>query len=263
VPQSLATTQQVQQQVKTAQAQIDGINWLSPEFIKAHELGTLEPEECNPFLMSSFYALLFCQLVYAPDYFQYVLASNFGDSYTLHKKHLQALSFNKEKKTWFLKAPAHIASLSPLLTVYPDARIVFTHRNPLECMPSMASLTAMIRMVCLPNQDLKLIGPGMVKHLQQMLDLGYRTRDAWPATATPFLDITYKKLVSKPVDTVHQILNHFSIPIPNGMDEKLESYLAKRTQHRHGVHKYSLDAYGLNEAEIMQTFQRESDLANG
>ena len=263
VPQCFATTQQIQQQVITAQAQIDGINRLSSEFIKAHELGTLEPEECNPFLMSSFYALLFCQLVYAPDYFQYVLASNFGDSYTLHKKHLQALSFNKEKKTWFLKAPAHIASLAPLLSVYPDARIVFTHRNPLECMPSMASLTAMIRMVCLPNQDLKLIGPGMLKHLQQMLDLGYRTRDAWPATATPFLDVTYKKLVSKPVDIVHQILNHFSIPIPNGMDEKLESYLAKRTQHRHGVHKYSLDEYGLNEAEIMQTFQRESDLANG
>ena len=263
VPQGLATNQQIQQQVITAQAQIDGINRLSPEFIKAHELGTLEPEECNPFLMSSFYALLFCQLVYAPDYFQYVLASNFGDSYTLHKKHLQALSFNKEEKTWFLKAPAHIASLAPLLSVYPDARIVFTHRNPLDCMPSMASLTAMIRMVCLPKQDLKLIGPGMLKHLQQMLDLGYRTRDAWPATATPFLDVTYKKLVSKPVDIVHQILNHFSIPIPNGMDEKLESYLAKRTQHRHGIHKYSLDEYGLNEAEIMQTFQRESDLANG
>jgi len=263
VPQGLATTQQIQQQVITAQAQIDGINWLSPEFIKAHELGTLEPEECNPFLMSSFYALLFCQLVYAPDYFQYVLASNFGDSYTLHKKHLQALSFNREEKTWFLKAPAHIASLDPLLAVYPDARIVFTHRNPLECMPSMASLTAMIRMVCLPTQDLKLIGPGMVKHLQQMLDVGYRTRDAWPATATPFLDITYKKLVSKPVDTVHQILNHFNIPIPEGMDEKLKSYLAKRTQHRHGIHKYSLDEYGLDEAEIMQTFQRESDLANG
>ena len=263
VPQCFASTQQIQQQVITAQAQIDGINWLSPEFIKAHELGTLEPEECNPFLMSSFYALLFCQLVYAPDYFQYVLASNFGDSYTLHKKHLQALSFNREEKTWFLKAPAHIASLDPLLAVYPDARIVFTHRNPLECMPSMASLTAMIRMVCLPTQDLKLIGPGMVKHLQQMLDVGYRTRDAWPATATPFLDITYKKLVSKPVDTVHQILNHFNIPIPEGMDEKLKSYLAKRTQHRHGIHQYSLDEYGLDETELMQNFQRESDLANG
>ena len=263
VPQCFATTQQVQQQLKTAQAQIDGVNRLSPEFITAHELGTMEPEECNPFLMSSFYALLFCQLVYAPDYFQYVLASNFGDSYTLHKKHLQALSFNREEKTWFLKGPAHIASLAQLLVVYPDARIVFTHRNPLECLPSMASLTAMIRMVCLPMQDAKLIGPGMVKHLQQMLDVGYRTRDAWPATATPFLDITYKKLVSNPVATVHQILNHFSIPIPNGMDQKLESYLAMRTQHRHGIHKYSLDEYGLDETELMEKFQRESDLANG
>ena len=121
----------------------------------------------------------------------------------------------------------------------------------------------MIRMVCLPMQDAKLIGPGMVKHLQQMLDVGYRTRDAWPATATPFLDITYKKLVSNPVATVHQILNHFSIPIPNGMDQKLESYLAMRTQHRHGIHKYSLDEYGLDETELMEKFQRESDLANG
>jgi hypothetical protein len=223
----------------------------------------MEPEECNPFLMSSFYALLFCQLVYVPDYFQYVLASNFGDSYTLHKKHLQALSFNREEKTWFLKGPAHIASLAQLLNVYPDARVVFTHRNPLECLPSMASLTAMIRMVCLPMQDSKLIGPGMVKHLQQMLEVGYRTRDAWPLGATHFLDITYKKLVSKPVDTVHQILKHFNIQIPDGMDEKLKSYLKNRTQHRHGMHKYSLDEYGLDEVELLEKFKRESDLANG
>ena len=262
VPQCLATTQQVQQQVKTAQAQIDGINRLSPEFIKAHELGTMEPEECNPFLMSSFYALLFCQLVYLPDYFQYVLTSNFGDSYTLHKKHLQALSFNREEKTWFLKGPAHIASLAQLLAVYPDARIVFTHRNPLECLPSMASLTAMLRMVCLPGQDIKLIGPGMLKHLQQMLEVGYRTRDAWPSGAMPFLDISYKKLVGNPVDTVHQILNHFSIPIPVGMDEKLKSYLKNRSQHRHGMHKYSLDEYGLDKVELLEKFKRESDFAN-
>lgn len=103
----------------------------------------------------------------------------------------------------------------------------------------------------------------MVKHLQQMLDLGYSTRDAWPRGATPFLDITYKKLVSKPVDTVHQILNHFSIPIPEGMNEKLESYLAKRTQHRHGIHKYSLEEYGLDEVELLEKFKRESNLANG
>lgn len=263
VPQCLATTKQVQQQIKIAQAQIDGVNRLSPEFIKAHELGTMEPEECNPFLMSSFYALLFCQLVYVPDYFQYVFASNFGDSYTLHKKHLQALSLNREEKTWFLKGPAHIASLAQLLTVYPDARIVFTHRNPLESLPSMASLTAMIRMVCLPMQDSKLIGPGMVKHLKQMLEVGYQTRDTWPLGATPFLDITYKKLVSNPVDTVHQILNHFHIPTPDGLGEGLKSYLAQRKQHRHGIHKYTLDEYDLDEAELLEKFKRESDLANG
>jgi len=262
IPQSLATNFQVQQQIKIAQAQIDGVNRLSPEFIKAHELGTMEPEECNPFLMSSFYALLFCQLVYAPDYFQYVFASQFGDSYSLHKKHLQSLSFNKEKTTWFLKGPAHIASLAPLLNVYPDARIVFTHRNPLESLPSMASLTSMLRMVCLPSQDSKLIGPGMVKHLQQMLEMGYRSRDAWPLRATPFLDITYKNLVSKPIDTVHQILNHFNIPIPEGMDEKLKSYLKNSSQHRHGVHNYSMEEYGLDKTDLLQKFQRESDLAN-
>lgn len=263
IPQSLATKLQVQQQIKIAQGQIDGVNRLSPEFIKAHELGTMEPEECNPFLMSSFYALLFCQLIYVPDYFQYVIESQFGDSYTLHKKHLQSLSFNREKTTWFLKGPAHLASLAPLLTVYPDARIVFTHRNPLESLPSMASLTAMIRMVCLPWQDSKLIGPGMVKHLQQMLELGYRTRDSWPAGATPFLDITYKNLVSKPIDTVHQILNHFNISIPVGMDEKLNGYLKNRIQHRHGMHNYSLEEYGLDKTDLLEKFQRESDLANG
>lgn len=261
VPQCLATTKQVEQQIKTAQAQIDGVNRLSPEFIKAHELGTTEPEECNPFLMSSFYALLFCQLIYAPDYFQYVCASGFGDSYQMHKRHLQSLSLNRRETTWFLKGPAHLASLDQLLDVYPDARVVFTHRSPLECLPSMASLTSMLRMVCLHSQDLKLIGPGMMNHLKQMIDMGYRARDAWPSGATPFLDITYKKLVSNPLGTVHQILSHFDIPAPEGLDVRLEEYLKNRIQHRHGAHKYSLDEYGLDETEIKIKFKREADLA--
>ena len=101
----------------------------------------------------------------------------------------------------------------------------------------------------------------MMNHLKQMIDMGYRARDAWPSGATPFLDITYKKLVSNPLGTVHQILSHFDIPAPEGLDVRLEEYLKKRIQHRHGAHKYSLDEYGLDETEIKIKFKREADLA--
>jgi hypothetical protein len=44
-----------------------------------------------------------------------------------------------------LKTGAHLWGLEHLLATYPDARIVFTHRDPVKSMTSYASLTSLVR----------------------------------------------------------------------------------------------------------------------
>ena len=64
------------------------------------------------------------------------------DAYARHKENLQFLGFNDQDKRWVLKNPSHIASLDALMTVYPDALIVYTHREPVVCIASSCSLSA-------------------------------------------------------------------------------------------------------------------------
>lgn len=260
-PLSLATEAQIQGQVRFSQKQIEGLYRISPRVLQAHELGPFEPEECNPFLMSSFCALLFVQFIECHEYMDYLYEKQFGDSYQWHKWHLQALSHGFPEKTWFLKGPAHLGSLGPLLATYPDARIVFTHRNPLECLPSMASLTSFIRILFSPYQDLHWMGRGMMERLKRILEAGYQARDHWPAPAHPFLDVTYQGLLKEPIATVRGILRHFQIREPENLDGKLQTYLAERRQHRHGAHRYTIEEFGITESEIRRDFAREFELS--
>ena len=63
-----------------------------------------------------------------------------GPAYTWHKQLLQMLHWKSPNERWVLKAPIHLFGLKPLLETYPDARIVFTHRDPFEAMMSGVSM---------------------------------------------------------------------------------------------------------------------------
>lgn len=58
-------------------------------------------------------------------------------AYLLHKQMIQLLSHKyRPKSCWLLKAPLHSFYPEVLLKTYPDARIIVTHRNHLEAVPS-------------------------------------------------------------------------------------------------------------------------------
>ena len=62
-------------------------------------------------------------------------------AYALYKRQLEFLAAEKgENKRWALKCPAHLPYVSDLLKEFPDARIVWTHRDPRESIPSLCSM---------------------------------------------------------------------------------------------------------------------------
>ena len=65
--------------------------------------------------------------------------------YDFHRQQLQHLWWRKPGDRWMLKTGAHMWGLEQLLETYPDARIVFTHRDPVKSLTSYASLTTLVR----------------------------------------------------------------------------------------------------------------------
>ena len=58
-----------------------------------------------------------------------------------HKMVLQHFSSaGGRANTWLLKTPQHIQAIDAILKVYPDAKFVYTHRDPAEMMSSLGNV---------------------------------------------------------------------------------------------------------------------------
>ena len=75
-------------------------------------------------------------LANVPRYTEWLQQQDWTDAYARHKQNLQLVGLNDPEKRWVLKNPSHLTALDALMTVYPDALIVYTHRDPVTCIAS-------------------------------------------------------------------------------------------------------------------------------
>lgn len=74
-----------------------------------------------------------------------------------------------------------------------------------------------------------------------------------------FFDIDYRDTVSDPVGLIRRIYAHFDYPFVDGYDQLIDSYLAEHRQHKRGRHQYSLEEFGLSQAEVLERFKPYTD----
>jgi len=109
-------------------------NRVAPEFASMHEMRGDIPAECGLLMAGTFISDHNASLHQTPSYSAWCAGADFVPVYEYHKKILQILQWKNPRGRWLLKAPEHQVHLDTLLKVYPDARIVQTHRDPIKCM---------------------------------------------------------------------------------------------------------------------------------
>jgi len=119
--------------------------WLTPGFAAIHELDAQLPQECIAITGATFISDMFPTMCHVPSYQRWLDKADQVPAYRYHRRFLQHLQGGAGGLHWLLKAPAHLFGLRALLEVYPDARIVFLHREPREVLPSLANLTQVLR----------------------------------------------------------------------------------------------------------------------
>jgi len=118
--------------------------FVAPFMRAIHESGGKYPEECF-FLMNNDLISWWFAVLTGDEYLDYLLDMDYILAYRLHKRQLQLLQWKFPKKRWVLKTPSHAYGLSGLLEVYPDARFLLLHRDPLETLGSIGSLFIKVR----------------------------------------------------------------------------------------------------------------------
>jgi hypothetical protein len=222
-----------------------------PDIKTVHKITADGPEECVPLLMRSFASSAWCLFAHVPSYETWLWEEPLArheDTYRFHKLQLQLLQSQRRGDRWLLKSPAHLQGLSALLSVYPDACVLQTHRDLAKVLPSGCSLFGVLQSLYTDHLDPAALGRrGLemgVRSLERLIEM--RRED----TARRILDLRYADLVADPVGTVERVYDHFGLEMTKGMRAGMERWVADNPRHKHGVHRYSLEQFGLDEDEV-------------
>ncbi len=141
--------------IATTARELKWLDIIMPGFKKAHMIDARLPQECIAITGHSFISYVFESMYFVYSYRAWHESQDKRPAYECHEQFLQHLQWRAPGTHWVLKAPSHLFTLETLLQVYPDARIVLTHRDPLKVLPSCASFTEVLRGLFhrLPGQE--------------------------------------------------------------------------------------------------------------
>ena len=245
-------TRETDPRIEEAEKLVTLFNALAPQLATIHSLDHNAPEECNVLFEHCLAGILFELRTNIPSYSEWLFNQDLLDSYRYYRQQLQLFS-SKWSGRWVLKAPFHLNYLSSLITVFPDARIIYTHRNPLKVLPSLCSLSASIRGIYTDELDFQAIGQHWFNWLAKATEKSMQMRQSIPAHQ--IYDLNYPDLVSDPTETVRQIYEYFGYEFNSDLENNLKQYMTQNPQHKHGVHRYSLEQFGLEANKVAQTFE--------
>lgn len=222
-----------------------------PEYDSMHELGARVPVECIQITAHEFRSDELSGRHLVPTYAAWLAGADLAPAYAFHRRMLQLLQWKTPGERWVLKAPSHLGALRALLAVYPDARIVQTHRDPLRVMASVASIlysTAFVRSDAVdPEQVLQWFTGETCRAL---LDGATALRETETLPPDQVFDVCYGDLMADPIGAIAGIYHHFAIPFRAEAESRMRATLAAKPQGRHGLHRYEFGHTGFDrEAE--------------
>ncbi|HLI43123.1 MAG TPA: sulfotransferase [Acidimicrobiales bacterium] len=229
-------------------------DYLAPQAKVIHPLGPTLPTECVSLLNHSFASLEFAATYRVPSYVAWYLGADLSPHYRYYLRQLQLLQSRWRRERWVLKSPTHLFALPALTEVFPSARIVQLHRDPLDAVASFASMVAILRGVTSDHVDLAEVGREWSALWLEGLRRFSAARPAATSGGAQVLDVDYRTLVADPVATVLSIYERFGLEPAPGFVDGMRAHLAASPQHLHGVHRYSLEQFSLRRDELAEQF---------
>jgi hypothetical protein len=230
---------------------------LAPAFRALHPLDATSPQECSEITAHVFRSLRFDTNYLIPSYRDWLDAdvNHHLPAYRFHERFLRHLRFQDGKdQRWVLKCPEHVFALRAIRTVYPDARVIFVHRDPVKVLLSVARLTEVLRQPFTRSLDPKRIGreesarwlSGARRMIEAGDDLGM---------PDPVCHVHHMDLISDPLATLEGVYQHFGMTLSGTAADAITDYVRQRPNGGYGAHHYAFEDHGLNEAEERERFR--------
>jgi hypothetical protein len=187
----------------------------------------------------------------APRYLKYVADADLTDDYRFLRDALQVMAAGEAPERWVLKHPMNLWRMPEILRAFPDARFVWTHRAPSAAVASGCSMAeATHTMYIKPGRiDLGRIGQEWLGISAGGVDRAIALREQLPADAV--IDVVYDDLLADPDAVMRGVFDRLDLTWGETDEANLAAAL-DRTGHR--PHAYTLERYGLDEAQVAAAF---------
>jgi hypothetical protein len=205
------------------------------------------PEECWPLFQNAFFSSVFFLYDHVRGYHDWLLQLNMLPAYEYYRRQLQILTCSNGGDL-LLKHPDHLRCLGALFETFPDARILWIHRDVLECLPSSCSLAAHLRSLRGRPLDPREIGEIRSEQAYRNLKEALEAREA--RSEGSFLDVSFKDLVERPMEAVRSVYRFLGKRLEEPVERRMHEWIDVRRKRRKRSHRYSLEQFGLERAEV-------------
>jgi hypothetical protein len=236
--------------IAAAQATVDGFLALAPEITDMLPLGGNLPAECSRFMQYHFSGTELGAFYGVPSHSRWVAAEASPGLYRTHRRILQQLAWKGPRGRWTMKSPVHLFSLGELLAEYPDACLVWTHRDPVTIFTSLVDLLFTTQKVMGALPDRRAIAAETLEVYGAALDRGMTSRDD-PRVEERILDIAFRDTANDPVAVVRHVHDSFGIEFSPEHVRRMHAFI---TAHPKGNHQYNAEDCGYDAETFMARF---------
>ncbi|TAL02854.1 MAG: sulfotransferase [Rhodospirillaceae bacterium] len=171
--------------------------------------------------------------------------------YRIHKMMLQNCQYARPKKYWVLKG-FHQQRMPALFETYPDARIVWVHRDPVQVTASRIMLVAELVEGLTGHVDWKELAAQQLEGARA----GYKATLNDPMISDPRIHhVRYQDFVADPVGTIRGFYEKSDVPFGPETETAMRDYLKNNKGDRYGKFKYSTDVIGVDVEALHAEFE--------
>ncbi|MBJ18554.1 MAG: sulfotransferase [bacterium] len=243
--------------IPIAEAEVAAILAADPRQASIHPWDANAPDEEIMLLEHSFRSHVPEAFVNIPTYRSWINEEDWTPSYLYLKKLLQSLQWQKRQRgnireRWVLKTPGHLGYIDTLFEVFPGANVIQTHRDPIDTVPSAASMNHAMWALYSDDFAANVAGAQWQERLAWGTARSMESRERYAEDR--FVDIWFRDAMKDPIAEIERAYDVFGIEMTDAARAGMEKWRVDNPRDGRPPHKYTLSEYGLTEDGIKAAF---------
>jgi hypothetical protein len=208
------------------------------------------PTECVHLVAQDFRSLMLAVTATTPVYHDWILFTDMQSAFAHRKRALQIMQTTNPGR-WVLKMPSDALFIRQVYKTFPDAKVIWTHRDPYKAFASSFAMRAGGR----PFTEIDENRDYMKRHFPLQLAMhAARPLEFSKENPGAIYDFYYDDMVSDPIGAVKKVYAWLGDEWTNEGEAAMRAWLAANPQNKHGKHRYSLEDWGWSKDDIAPYF---------